>query len=255
MTRTDVEVAEAALATLDLTDLNDDATLEDAEALARRARQVGTAAVCVWPRFVSACVAELAGSPVKVATVVNFPSGAEGVDGVVELTRRAVADGADEIDLVLPYRAFLAGDVAAAERMIDAVGRATGPAQLKVIIESGELASVEVIKAAARLAIDHGADFVKTSTGKSPVSATPEAARAILEVIRAVPKGAPAVGFKASGGIRTTADARVYLELADEIMGEGWVSPATFRFGASGLLNDVLSVIEGTETPENTSAY
>lgn len=255
MTRTDVEVAEAALATLDLTDLNDDATLEDAEALARRARQVGTAAVCVWPRFVSACVAELAGSPVKVATVVNFPSGADGVDGVGELTRRAVADGADEIDLVLPYRAFLAGDVAAAERMIDAVGRASGPAQLKVIIESGELASVDVIKAAARLAIDHGADFVKTSTGKSPVSATPEAARAILEVIRAVPKGAPTVGFKASGGIRTVADARIYLELADEIMGEGWVTPSTFRFGASGLLNDVLSVIEGTEAPENTSAY
>ncbi|TNU73381.1 deoxyribose-phosphate aldolase [Miniimonas arenae] len=243
MTRTDAEIARLALETMDLTDLSDDATLEGALALAQRAAEHGTAAVCVWPRFVAASAQALDGTGVRVATVVNFPGGADAADDVAALTRQAVADGADEIDVVLPYRAFLAGDVAGAAAVLDATREAAGDSDVKVIIESGELRETDAIEAAAGLAVEHGAQFVKTSTGKSPVSATPEAARAILGVLADLSDGVEPVGFKASGGIRTVADARVYLELADEIMGADWVSPSTFRFGASGLLDDVLRVL------------
>ena len=108
-----------------------------------------------------------------------------------------------------------------------------------MIIESGELPDRAAIDRATHLAIRHGADFVKTSTGKSPVSATPEAAEIILEAIELA--GQP-VGFKASGGIRTVGDARLYLELAERIMGDGWISPDTFRFGASAVLDDLVAV-------------
>ncbi|PWD51377.1 deoxyribose-phosphate aldolase [Serinibacter arcticus] len=257
MTRTDANVAALALATLDLTDLGESTSLENALALAARAAEHGVAAVCVWPRYVAACAEALAGTGVKVATVVNFPSGDEPVADVVAMTTRAVADGADEIDVVLPYRAFLAADAGRAEEVLDGVRGASGDAAVKVIIESGELRAPAVITAAARLAIDHGAQFVKTSTGKSPVSATPEAAEAILAVIAEQPAAAPRVGFKASGGIRSVADARVYIEIADRLLGEDWVSADTFRFGASSLLDDVLRVLDGGESaaPESPTAY
>ena len=114
-----------------------------------------------------------------------------------------------------------------------------GPGIVKVIIESGELPDQAAIDRATHFAIANGADFVKTSTGKTPISATPEAAEIILEAIELC--GLP-VGFKASGGIRTVGDARIYLELAEQIMGEGWVSPDTFRFGASAVLDELVTV-------------
>lgn len=255
MKRTDAEIAALALATLDLTDLGDSTTEDAALALCERAATNHTAAVCVWPRYVSACAKALAGTGVGVATVVNFPSGDEGIESVGQMTRLAVADGADEIDVVLPYRAFLAGDTARAAALLDAVREAAGQKAVKVIIESGELTDTEVIKGAARLAVEHGAQFVKTSTGKSPVSATPEAARAILEVLASLGEDVSPVGFKASGGVRTVADARVYIELAEEIMGEGWVSPDTFRFGASGLLDDILRHLGRADGSSASYAY
>lgn len=240
----DADVAAQALACLDLTDLGEEATLENAIALARRAARYGTAAVCVWPRFVAPVAQELADSPVRVATVVNFPSGEESPEAVAAMTTQAIADGADEIDVVLPYRAFAAGDVAAASAVLDVTRAAAGDNDVKVIIESGELAHPALIRDAARLAVRHGAQFVKTSTGKTPVSATPEAADAILGVLASLVDSVEPIGLKASGGIRTVADARVYLEMAQDHMGEGWVRPATFRFGASGLLDDILRVLE-----------
>ena len=256
--RTDREIAELALACLDLTDLGESTTLEANLALAERAARHGTAAVCVWPRFVRPVAEVLAQSPVRVATVVNFPSGDEPVGKVVAMTEQAIADGADEIDVVLPYRAFLAGDREAAAAVLDAVRDAADDNDVKVIIESGELVDADVIRDAADLAVAHGAQFVKTSTGKTPVSATPEAAAAILGVLASLGDAVEPVGFKASGGIRTVADARTYIELAEDTMGEGWVSPTTFRFGASGLLDDVLRVLEIEDTDESapsTSAY
>jgi len=230
--------ARLAISVLDLTDLGDDTTSEAIAALCDRAVAGATAAVCVWPRFVAECASRVAGTGVRVATVVNFPSGDEPADAVAAATREALAAGADEIDVVLPYRAWLAGDEATAAGVLDGVRAAVDEAgddrHMKVIIESGELPDRAAIDRASHFAIGHGAGFVKTSTGKTPVSATVEAAEIVLEAIDV--SGRP-VGFKASGGIRTAADATIYLDLAEQIMGAGWVSPDTFRFGASALLD------------------
>jgi deoxyribose-phosphate aldolase len=243
---TDRDVARLAISLLDLTDLGDDTSADAAEALCKRGRDAGVAAVCIWPAYVTVCVNALAGTDVRVATVVNFPSGEEPEDDVMSMTRHALDDGADEIDVVLPYRGWLRGDEENASRVLDGVrnlvneraDHSTGPGIVKVIIESGELPDQAAIDRATHFAIVHGADFVKTSTGKTPVSATPEAAEIILEAIDMA--GLP-VGFKASGGIRSVGDARVYLELAERIMGEGWISSDSFRFGASAVLDDLVA--------------
>lgn len=249
-------VALRALALLDLTELGDSATTEHVESLCLRA--VGphgsVAAVCVWPRHVALAVERLWGSSVRVATVVNFPTGDEAVHDVLATTSQALADGADEIDLVLPYRALMQGDLAHAAAMVDHV-RAAVPAdshRLKVILETGELVHPDLIDRAARLAIEHGADFVKTSTGKTPHSASLQATGIMLNAIREAPR---TVGLKPSGGIRTLADAASYLQQADAVMGPDWATPATFRFGASGLLDALVATIEGATAPIEQAAY
>lgn len=237
-------IARRALSLLDLTDLGERCTDDDVRRLCSRAvtPHGAVAAVCVWPRFVHTAVGALTGSGVKVATVVNFPSGDESLDDVVAATRSAIADGADEIDLVLPYRAFLAGDTGRVASVLDGVRDAVvDPRCLKVILETGELGTTERIEAAARVAIEHGADFVKTSTGKTATSATPMAAAAMLRVIADSERP---VGIKPSGGIRTVSDAATYLQLADQVMGESWATPDTFRLGASGLLDAILAVLD-----------
>jgi deoxyribose-phosphate aldolase len=249
----DVELARRAIALLDLTDLTDDASQEGIDALCERAARHGTAAVCVWPDFVRQSVAALDGTPVLVATVVNFPSGDDRAHAVRVLTERALADGADEIDVVLPYRAWLAGDERRAADVIDGVRDATTRARMKVILETGALPDVAAIERAARFAIEHGADFIKTSTGKIETSATPEAAHTMLRVIAATERP---VGIKPSGGIRTVADAALYLALADDIMGPDWASPATFRFGASGVLDALVAALDGRVLePSESSSY
>jgi deoxyribose-phosphate aldolase len=243
----DADLARLAISVLDLTDLGDETDADAVDELCDRAIHAGVAAVCVWPGYVAQCVERLSGTDVKVATVVNFPSGEEPLDDVIDMTRRALDDGADEIDVVLPYHAWLHGDEEAAAALLDGVrdtinedsDLSHGDGLLKVIIETGALPDRAAIDRATHFAIAHGADFVKTSTGKIEVSATPEAAEVVLEAIEV--SGMP-VGFKASGGVKTLADARVYIELADRVMGPGWVSPETFRFGASGLLDSLLAV-------------
>jgi deoxyribose-phosphate aldolase len=240
------QLARRVLSLVDLTELGDRATDADVVALCQKAHgpHGTTAAVCVWPRHVALAVEQLWGTNVRVATVVNFPTGDEPVEQVVAMTEQALADGADEIDLVLPYRAFLAGDVEAAAAMIDAV-RAVVPAdshRLKVILETGELVDPTAIHGAAHLAVLHGADFIKTSTGKTPTSASLGATAIMLLVIHQA--GHP-VGLKPSGGIRTLDDAAQYLAQADEVMGAGWATPATFRFGASGLLTALEAADDG----------
>ncbi len=231
--------ARRAIELIDLTDLSDDHSPAGIDALCERARAHGTAAVCVWPEFVATCASQLAGSGVRVATVVNFPSGDGAVADVVGTTRTALADGADDIDVVLPYRAFLDGDPESAAAMVRSVAaEIVAPRILKVILESGALGDASQVRAAADLAIEAGADFVKTSTGKIPAGASLEAARAMLDAIAASGR---TVGLKPSGGIRTYDDAMAYLDLADSVMGAGWATPATFRFGASGLLDALLA--------------
>lgn len=241
----DAYVAGLAVRLLDLTDLGDATDADAAEDLCDRARSARVAAVCVWPAYVALCADALAGSNVRVATVVNFPSGDEPTRDVMDMAAVALDDGADEIDVVLPYQAWLHGDEDAAAGLLEGVRELVsggaddlaGPGIVKVIIESGELPDSAAIDRATHFAINHGADFVKTSTGKTRVSATPEAAETILEAIEL--SGLP-VGLKVSGGLRTVSDVRHYLEIAEEVMGAGWISRETFRIGASSLLDVLL---------------
>jgi deoxyribose-phosphate aldolase len=248
------QIARRALPLVDLTDLTDTCTPDAIDALCAKAvTPYGpVAAVCIYPRFVKQAKGLLTGGPIRIATVVNFPHGGEEMVPVERETEAALNDGADEIDLVMPYAAFLAGRYDVVEMQIVRVKRICGAATLKVILETGRLALPETIRAASDLALGAGADFIKTSTGKVEVNATPEAARIMLAAIRT--SGRPA-GFKAAGGVRTTAEAGVYLALADDIMGPDWVSSATFRFGASGLLGDLMAEISGELAPGEAPAY
>jgi deoxyribose-phosphate aldolase len=240
----DAALARRAIRLVDLTDLGDP-TDADTDRLCERAGRAGVAAVCVWPRFVARSAERLTGSGIVVATVVNFPAGTDPADAAGAVTAAAIAAGADEIDVVLPYRAWLAGDTQRVDDVLGTVRAETGDRTMKVIIETGELPDRAAIDRASHLVIAGGADFVKTSTGKTTVSATPEAAEIVLEAIEV--SGRP-VGFKASGGIRTLADAATYLDLADTIMGPEWATPSTFRFGASGLL-DALEAAAAGDVP------
>lgn len=252
--------ARLALACLDLTSLNDDDSQASINALAAKAADPALAgatpaALCVWPRFVAQAKA-LAPAGVAVAAVANFPDGSTDIERAVADTRAIVAAGGDEVDLVLPWRALAAGDEAAAAAVVQAVRAACPGQRLKLILESGELEQrpdgLALVARAARLGLDAGIDFLKTSTGKTPHGATPGAARAMLAAIAAHPRGA-AVGFKASGGIRTVADAGVYIALQRELLGEGALTPQRLRFGASGLLGDILRVLSG-QGAGNTAA-
>jgi deoxyribose-phosphate aldolase len=240
----DADLARRALALLDLTDLADDATEEGARDLCRRAVSgpVPVAAICLWPRFVATARAELGDGPVRIATVVNFPDGDTPIAPAMRETEEALAAGADEIDLVLPWRAVLAGQTTAAAAMIRNVKGLCGERRLKVILETGEYPDLDKIRTASELAIAAGADFIKTSTGKTAHSASIPAVRVMLSVIAGT---ARPIGLKPSGGIRTLADARSYLDLADAIMGPDWASPTTFRFGASGLYGALVAAIDG----------
>lgn len=239
-----MEPAARALALLDLTDLSDQANEAGVVQLCGKAvgGPLPVAAICIWPQFVGVARRTLRASPVRIATVVNFPAGGSNIDLVVGEIAEALADGADEIDLVLPWRAFLGGDTTSAREMLCEGRAAAADRTLKVILETGEYPDQAAVRAAAELAIGEGADFVKTSTGKTAHAATPEAARTMLEAIR--DSGRP-VGLKPSGGLRSLADAETYLDLADRIMGPDWAGPATFRFGASGLHQVLVDALAG----------
>lgn len=237
-------VATQALACLDLTRLNDGDTEADIAALCARAQgRFGcVAAVCVWPRLAAFARRQLP-AEVRVAAVANFPEG-DAHPARAERDIGQIADaGAQEVDVVLPWRSLLAGDAAACRRLLAAARRASERLTLKVILETGELAAPERIAEASRIALGEGADFLKTSTGKTPTGATPEAAKLMLAAIAA--DASHPAGFKASGGVRTVADAARYLALVREALGEGACTPARLRIGASGLLDDIEAVLGG----------
>lgn len=246
-------LAERALRLLDLTSLgeiDDDAAVA---ALCNRAlaAPAPVAAVCIWPRFVTLARGLLEHSGIRVAAVANFPAGGDDIAAAVTETEDIVNNGADEVDLVMPYTRWLGGDRAVARDMIAACKRACGEhVLLKVILETGRLGSRDAIYAASRDAIAAGADFIKTSTGKVEVSATLEAAEAMLQAVK---ESGQDVGFKAAGGIRDTETAGQYLDLADRVMGTGWADPRHFRFGASGLLDDLLAVLGVAPGPADMS--
>ena len=246
--------ARTALACLDLTSLNDADTAADIVALCQRAQTANgpVAAVCVWPRFVAQARAALPSS-IKVAAVANFPGGALDVQRALADVAEIAQAGGDEVDVVLPYRALMAGQTTEVAEFLSEVRFASRPLTLKVIIESGELGTADRIAQATRLALAAGADFVKTSTGKTQVGATPAAAATMLKEIKA--SGLSAAGFKASGGVRSVADAAGYIAQVEAALGAEALNPQRLRFGASGLLTDIESVLSGAESVATTAAY
>ncbi|NSC23556.1 deoxyribose-phosphate aldolase [Streptomyces albus subsp. chlorinus] len=203
------------------------------------------AAVCVYPDMAATAKQALAGlgaEGIHVASVATaFPSGRAALSVKLADTREAVAAGADEIDMVIDRGAFLAGRYLQVFEEIQEVKRACGHAHLKVIFENGELATYDNIRRASWLAMLAGADFIKTSTGKVAVNATPPGTLLMLEAVRDFRAATGRqVGVKPAGGIRTAKDAVKYLVLVNETLGDDWLSPDWFRFGASSLLNDLL---------------
>ena len=245
MTTARLDDARLALACLDLTSLNDaDDTATIAALCARAQGPAGPpAALCVWPRFVAQARAVLPAG-IRVAAVANFPDGATDVAAAVADARAIVDAGGDEVDLVLPWRALQQGDAASATAVVVAVRAACAGCRLKLILESGDLATPALIRQASRIGLDAGVVFLKTSTGKTTTGATLDAARVMLQAIAAHPRGA-VVGFKASGGIRTVADASAYIALLRQTLGQAALTPARLRFGASGLLGDIEAVLAG----------
>ena len=199
------------------------------------------AAVCVYPSLVSTARRCLAGSGVRVASVATgFPSGQFPLALRLEDVRRAVGDGADEIDMVINRGAFLAGEF---RRVFDEIGlvrERCGAACLKVILETGELGSFGSVRQASDLALQAGADFIKTSTGKVTPAATLPVTLVMLGAIRDHHEATGRMaGMKPAGGLRTSREALAYLVAVNETLGEAWLTPQWFRFGASSLLTDV----------------
>ncbi len=199
------------------------------------------AAVCVYGDLVETA-RSVVGNRIHVAAVATaFPSGRASLEVKLLDTKEAVAAGADEIDMVIDRGAFLSGDYAKVAREIEAVKEACGPAHLKVILETGELKTLDNVKRASYLAMRSGADFIKTSTGKVTPAATLPVTLVMLEAVRDYyTQTGTRIGVKAAGGIRTSKDAIKYLVLVNETVGEDWLTPDYFRFGASTLLNDLL---------------
>ncbi len=200
------------------------------------------AAVCVYPNLVPVAKEALAGSGVRVASVATgFPAGLVPLPVKIEDARRAVAMGADEIDMVIDRGAFLAGDYGKVSSEILAVKDASGDARLKVILETGELETYDNVRKASHLAMAAGADFIKTSTGTVTPASTPGVVLVMLEAIRDfyLDTGRR-VGIKPAGGIKTSKQALHLLVLVKETLGDAWLTPDLFRIGASTLTNDLL---------------
>ena len=200
------------------------------------------AAICIYPSMIRVAVEHLRGSEVRVASVATaFPSGQSFLEVKLAETRQAVAAGADEVDMVIDRGAFLAGRYAQVYEEVRAVREACGNAHLKVILETGELVTLDNVSRASWLVMLAGADFIKTSTGKVQPAATPPVALVMLSAARdfAAATGRR-VGVKVAGGVRTAKDAIRYLVLVRETAGPDWLSPDYFRIGASSLLNDLL---------------
>jgi len=239
-----------AISMVDLTTLEGADTAGKVRGLARKAVRPdpdhpdtpSAAAVCVYPDVVPVAVEALAGTGVKVASVATaFPAGRSSLEVKLADTRLAVTAGADEIDMVIDRAAFLAGDYLRVHDQIVAVKHACGTARLKVILETGELATYDNVRRASWLALLAGADFIKTSTGKIAPAATLPVTQVMLQAVRdwrSITGEQRAV--KPAGGIRTTKDAVRYLVLVHEVAGPEWLDPHWFRFGASSVLNDLV---------------
>lgn len=247
-----------AIGMMDLTTLEGKDSAGKVTAMCRKAIQPNesdptissVAAVCVYPNMVPVAKKAVAGSTVKIASVATaFPSGLAPLIIKLDEVKRVVEMGADEVDMVINRGDFLTGEYAKMSDEIAQVKAACGPAHLKVILETGELETYDNVRLASFIAMQAGADFIKTSTGKAAVNATLPVTLVMLEAIRdyyyATGKK---IGMKPAGGIRTAKQALQYLVVVNETLGDAWLSPELFRFGVSTLLNDVLMQIAKQKT-------
>jgi len=245
-----------AISMMDLTTLEGKDTPGKIAFLCRKAMQPADprydvpscAAVCVYPNLVRVAKKFLGDSGVKVASVATaFPTGLMPLRLKLEEVRSASRDGADEIDMVIDRGVFLAGNHARISDEIEATKEACGEAHLKVILETGELQTYDNVRIASEIAMNAGADFIKTSTGKISPAATMPVTLVMLEAIRDYFYGTGIrIGMKPAGGIRTAKQALAYLVMVKETLGDDWLTPDLFRFGASTLANDVLMQIVKT---------
>jgi deoxyribose-phosphate aldolase len=249
-----------ALSMIDLTTLEGSDTVGKVTQLCKKAMTPypdqeipHVAAVCVYPTLVKVAKSALVGTDIKVASVATaFPSGNAPLKVKLEDTEAAVADGADEIDMVISRGAFLSGQYKKVFDEITRIKEACGRAHLKVILETGELETLDNVRKASMLAMEAGADFIKTSTGKIQPAATQPVTLVMLIAIRDYFKmTGRMVGMKPAGGIRTAKQALQYLVLVKETLGKDWLSPEWFRFGASTLANDILMQL----LKQRTGAY
>ena len=252
-----IDIYKRCLAAVDLTTLSCSDSAESVAALARRAAEFyidypdlqNVASVCVYPPFVENVGLAIDGTPMRITSVAGgFPSSQTFLEVKMLEVAMAIENGADEVDIVLNVGEILAGNYDEAANEVEVLREESEGATLKVILETGALRSPGLIYNAALLSMAAGADFIKTSTGKIDVGATPEAAvvmcQAIGEYFR---KTGRRVGFKAAGGVRTKEDAVLYYTIVKELLGEEWLTPELFRIGASSLANCLLSAIEGHE--------
>ncbi|NJN40708.1 MAG: deoxyribose-phosphate aldolase [Gammaproteobacteria bacterium] len=259
-----VQALKLALSMIDLTTLEGQDTHGKVRQLCQKAIHVHdsrpglphVAAVCVYPTMVAVARKALAGHDIKVASVATaFPSGMAPLAVKLEETRLAVQEGADEVDMVISRGAFLEGDYGRVFDEIVAIKEACGPAHLKVILETGELGTLDRVRRASALAMHAGADFIKTSTGKIQPAATLPVTLVMLQAIRDhYHETGRRVGMKPAGGIAKAKLAIQYLVMLRETLGEGWLTPEWFRFGASSLLNDILMQLEKQSTGVYQSA-
>ncbi len=259
-----VQALKLALSMIDLTTLEGQDTRGKVTQLCQKAIHVHdtlpglphVAAVCVYPTMVAVARKALAGHDIKVASVATaFPSGMAPLSVKLEETRLAVQEGADEVDMVISRGAFLEGEYRRVFDEIIAIKEACGPAHLKVILETGELGTLDRVRRASTLAMHAGADFIKTSTGKIQPAATMPVTLVMLQAIRDYYHATGRrVGMKPAGGISKAKQAIQYLVMLRETLGEGWLTPEWFRFGASSLVNDILMQLEKQSTGVYQSA-
>lgn len=232
------------IACIDLTSLNVTDTEDSTRALCLKAQtELGpVAAICCYPQFVRFARSVLPKS-ILIATVVNFPAGENSLSQIEAEVHFALEQGTDEIDLVIPYQKVIQGDLSSSTKIVECVKALCADKSLKVIIETGELKDPELIFRLSTELLQHGADFIKTSTGKVATGATEEAVTSILKALwRHYQKTGELKGLKVSGGVKTPAEAKLYMNLAEEYFNADYLQPRTFRIGASSLLDEVLAL-------------
>lgn len=251
------EVYKFCYSAIDLTTLSPTDSEESVATFARKAAEFtmdyphipNVASICVYPPFVETVGLEIDGTPLRITSVAGgFPSSQTFLEVKMLEVAMAVENGADEVDIVLNVGKIMSGSLDEAANEIEVLREESDGATLKVILETGALKTPELIYQASLLAMEAGADFIKTSTGKIDEAATPEAAVVMCHAIKDYyAKSGRQVGFKAAGGIRTAEDAALYYTIVKEILGEEWLTTDLFRIGASSAANNLLSAIEGRE--------